>query len=156
VFLFSPKNHYSLHFHSEQIPDAKNRLELDKDGETLLINYSLSDDDINSVIVLHQKIDEYLRELKCGEIEYWYPKSELNGAIREMSCDGIHQSGTTRIADSPDKGVVDENLRLFGTKNIFICSSSVFPTSSQANPTFMLGAFAVRLSTYLTYCREIY
>ena len=69
--------------------------------------------------------------------------------MKEISRDGLHQNGTTRIADGPDRGVVDSNLRLFGTKNVYICSSSAFPTSGQANPTFLLGMFAVRLADHL-------
>jgi choline dehydrogenase-like flavoprotein len=67
-----------------------------------------------------------------------------------MSRDGIHQSGTTRISATSEQGVVDANLKVWGTKNIYVVSSSVFPTSSQANPTFLLGAFAARLANHLT------
>ena len=150
VFLYSPENRYALHFHSEQIPDVSNRMELGANGETLVIHYSLLNEDINSIIKLHKVLDEWLRKTGSGELEYWYSETELIEAIRSMSRDGIHQSGTTRIADSPEKGVVDRQLKVWGTNNVFVCSSSVFPTSSQANPTFFLGAFAVRLAEHLT------
>ena len=124
-------------------------MKLADDGETLIIDYRLVDDDVRSVIDLHRKLDESLRETGCGELQYWYPEHELPAAVHKLSRDGIHQSGTTRIAKSPEEGVVDENLKVFGTENVFVCSSSVFPTSGQANPTFFLGAFAVRLARYL-------
>jgi choline dehydrogenase-like flavoprotein len=125
-------------------------MELASDGETLVIKYSLTDADIESVIKIHDVLDNHLKENDCGELEYWFNKDELPEAIRNMSKDGIHQSGTTRIADSPEKGVVDQNLKVWGTENVYVCSSSVFPTSGQANPTFFLGAFAVRLAEHLT------
>ena len=150
VFLYSPENIYALHFHAEQIPFAGNRMELGPDGETLVIHYSFTDADIQSVIKLHEVLDKWLRQTGCGELEYWFTPGELPNAIRQMSKDGLHQSGTTRIAGLPEKGVVDSDLKLFGTSNVFVCSSSVFPTSGQANPTFLLGAFAVRLANYLT------
>ncbi|SDD62511.1 GMC oxidoreductase [Mucilaginibacter pineti] len=150
VFLFSPQNRYALHFHSEQVPDINNYMELGPDGEELIINYSLTDADIQSVIDLHKELDKWLRDHNCGELEYWFKPEEFIDAIRQMSKDGIHQSGTTRIADSAEAGVVDTDLKLWGTKNVFVCSSSVFPTSGQANPTFYLGAFAVRLANHLT------
>jgi choline dehydrogenase-like flavoprotein len=56
------------------------------------------------------------------------------------------------MADTPENGVVDANLKLWGTNNIYVCSSSVFPTSGQANPTFLLGVFAVRLAAHLGSC----
>jgi choline dehydrogenase-like flavoprotein len=150
VFLYGPENRYALHFHAEQIPDIANKMELASDGETLQISYGLTRADIDSVIQLHKVLDEQLRVMGCGELEYWFPAAGLHEAIRNMSKDGIHQSGTTRIADTADKGVVDSSLRLWGTNNFYVCSSSVFPTSGQANPTFLLGAFAVRLAAHLS------
>lgn len=154
VFLYSPENRYALHFHSEQIPYAGNRMELGPDGESLVIHYKLLDADIESVVRLHEVLDESLRTSKAGELQYWFKKDEMIDAIRKMSRDGIHQSGTTRIADTPKDGVVDHDLKLWGTGNVFICSSSVFPTSGQANPTFMIGAFAARLASHLTKVHE--
>lgn len=150
IFLYNPQNIYALHFHSEQVPDKNNRMELDEDGKTLIIRYQLTDADIDSVIKLHEKLDDWLRKSKCGELVYWFSKKELFDEIRKMSKDGIHQSGTTRIANSPEEGVVDKNLKVWGLDNLYICSSSVFPTSGQANPTFFLGAFAVRLADHLS------
>jgi hypothetical protein len=150
VFLYSPKNKYALHFHTEQIPFGENRMDLDTDGETLKIYYRLIDDEVDSIIRTHKILDNWLRETGAGKLEYWYEQTLLSEKIKEMSCDGIHQSGTTRIADNSEDGVVDRNLKLWGTQNVYVCSSSVFPTSSQANPTFFLGAFAVRLANYLT------
>ena len=150
VFLYSPDNQYALHFHAEQIPDPINRMELAPDGETLCINYGFTKADVQSVITLHNVLDKWLRECGCGELVYWFKPDKIADAIREMSRDGIHQVGTTRIADSPEQGVVDQDLRVWGTKNVYVCSSSVFPTSGQANPTFFLGAFAIRLAHHLS------
>jgi choline dehydrogenase-like flavoprotein len=149
VFLYSPKNQYALHFHAEQVPHDGNRMELAGDGETLQITYGLTKADIDSVIQLHKVLDQELRAMGCGELEYWFPPAALPDAIRNMSKDGLHQCGTTRIADTPENGVVDAHLKLFGTNNIYVCSSSAFPTSGQANPTFLLGVFAVRLAAHL-------
>ncbi|WP_282162215.1 GMC oxidoreductase [Ulvibacterium marinum] len=150
IFLYSPKNTYALHFHSEQVPFEGNQMYLDKDNETLVVDYTLLKNDIESVIKSHKKLDEYLRQSNCGELLYWYPKKDLFSKIKNMSRDGIHQSGTTRIGKDEKEGVVDTDLKVFGTSNLYICSSSVFPTSGQANPTFMLGAFAARLSHHLS------
>jgi choline dehydrogenase-like flavoprotein len=110
----------------------------------------LSKEDIDSVIKTHKELDNWLQKCGCGKLEYWFSENELYDSIKKMSKDGIHQSGTTRIADSSELGVVDSNLKVFGTNNVFVCSSSVFPTSGQANPTYLLGAFAARLAKHLT------
>jgi choline dehydrogenase-like flavoprotein len=150
VFLYSPRNVYALHFHAEQVPVAENRMELAQDGETLNIHYKYTDQDVDSIIRTHEFLDKWLRKCNCGELDYWFPKNELPPAIRSMSMDGLHQVGTTRIATTAEDGVVDENLKVFGTSNLYVCSSSLFPTSSQANPTFFLGVFAVRLAHHLS------
>jgi len=149
VFLYSPRNMYALHFHAEQVPVAENRMELADDQETLNIHYRYTDQDVDSVIRSHELLDCWLRKCNCGELTYWFPKNELAPAIHAMSIDGLHQVGTTRIAKTAEQGVVDENLKVWGTNNLYVCSSSVFPTSGQANPTFLLGAFAVRLANHL-------
>jgi choline dehydrogenase-like flavoprotein len=60
-----------------------------------------------------------------------------------------HPIGTTRMANSPDQGVVDRNGQVFGLSNLFITGSSVFPTAGHANPTLMIVALALRLSEHL-------
>ena len=51
---------------------------------------------------------------------------------------------------SSDNGVVDENLKVFGMDNLFICDGSGFPTSGNANSSFTTSALACRLADYLT------
>ena len=50
--------------------------------------------------------------------------------------DIYHQSGGSNMADSPEKGVVDSNLRVFGTDNLYVVGAGTFPTTSNANTTF--------------------
>jgi choline dehydrogenase-like flavoprotein len=60
-----------------------------------------------------------------------------------------HNIGTTRMAESPEQGVVNPNCKVHGVENLFIAGSSVFPTSSHANPTLMIIALALRLADHL-------
>lgn len=149
IFLHNPRNEYALHFHAEQVPDRENRMTLGADGETLEIRYRLRDEDVASVLRTHEILDGWLRRCGCGELAYWHPAEERAEAIRRMSCDGIHQNGTTRIAATAARGVVDADLKVWGTENVYVCSSSAFPTSGQANPTFFTGVCAVRLARRL-------
>jgi hypothetical protein len=149
VFFYNPDNTYALHFHAEQVPTSEHRMELADDGETLKITYGYTEADVASVIRAHELLDAWLRKCGCGELVYWYPRAELPAAIRANSQDGVHQVGTLRMSLEPERGVVDPDLRVWGTENLYVCSSGIFPTSGQANPTFMLGAFAVRLANHL-------
>jgi len=67
-----------------------------------------------------------------------------------------HAVGTLRMPfrpslDAPVRfdSVVDEDLRVVGTDNLYVCDMSVMPFSSAANPVRTLAALALRLSRHL-------
>ncbi len=62
--------------------------------------------------------------------------------------DTYHHAGTTRMSTSPSLGVVDENLKVHGFDNLYIASTSVFPTSGCANPTLTMMALCIRLADH--------
>ncbi|MCC2106650.1 MAG: hypothetical protein KDJ40_03260, partial [Hyphomicrobiales bacterium] len=72
----------------------------------------------------------------------------VDAVVARMS-HGTHQIGTARMGATRREGVVDRDLRCFDAPNLFVASSAVFCTSSQANPTLSIIAFAVRLARYL-------
>jgi len=57
-----------------------------------------------------------------------------------------HHMGTTKMADSPDFGVVDPQHKVFGTSNLYIGGSSIFATGGHVPPTLTIAAFSVRLA----------
>jgi choline dehydrogenase-like flavoprotein len=63
---------------------------------------------------------------------------------------GHHSTGTCRMAETVDKGVVDENLRVFDTENLYVCSNAAFPTCAAVNPTLTLVAMSMRLADHLS------
>ncbi len=62
---------------------------------------------------------------------------------------GYHPSGATAMADSPDEGVCDRDLRVFGVDNLYLASSSVFPHLPANPPTLTIIALALRLAAHL-------
>ncbi|HLK16563.1 MAG TPA: GMC oxidoreductase [Fimbriimonadaceae bacterium] len=150
VFLYSPTNEYALHYHAEQVPSPRNTMRLTDDGSTFEIAYGFEEVDVDSVIRTHEVLDTWLRKTGCGSLRYWFPKEQLPGRVLDQGRDGLHQVGTTRIGSSPAEGVVDGSLKVWGTRNLYVCASSAFPTSGQANPTFLLVAFALRLAEHLS------
>jgi choline dehydrogenase-like flavoprotein len=57
-----------------------------------------------------------------------------------------HHMGGTRMSDGPDQGIVDQNLRVHGTRNLYVGGSSVFPSGGYANPTLTIVQLSLRLS----------
>jgi choline dehydrogenase-like flavoprotein len=62
---------------------------------------------------------------------------------------GYHPSGATAMADSPDDGVCDRDLKVFGLSNLYLASSSVFPHLAANPPTLTIIALALRLAAHL-------
>lgn len=54
------------------------------------------------------------------------------------------------MAESERDGVVDRNLRVFGTRNLYVAGAASFRTTSNANVTFTALAFVTRLVDHLT------
>ena len=63
--------------------------------------------------------------------------------------DGHHTSSTCRMGRDPSEGVVDADLRVFGTSNLYVCSNAVHPTCAAVNPTPTLVAVTLKLTDHL-------
>jgi choline dehydrogenase-like flavoprotein len=66
--------------------------------------------------------------------------------VREAARDGYHQLGGAAMGLDAGEGVVDAECRTFGLDNLWIASSSVFPSGGQANPTLTIVALACRVA----------
>jgi GMC oxidoreductase len=151
-FAFSPTNVYPLQYHAEHLPKWESRVALSKETDQLglarlRIDIRFSDDDVRGVVEAHRRLDKFLRRTQLGRIEYI--EDDLENAVWRRIGGGFHQMGTTRMSAKPEDGVVDRDLRVHGIDNLHVASSSTFVTSSQANSTFMIAVFAVRLADHL-------
>ena len=144
---------YALHYHAEQLPNPDSRLTLrmEADGASVLeVDFRYLEDDIDSLLRCHDLLDQELRTAGVGHLEYLAASPAAVRAMAwEQATDGFHSIGTTRMSADPAAGVVDRDCRVHGTSNLYIASSSVFPTSGEANPTFLAAALAVRLAHHL-------
>ena len=67
----------------------------------------------------------------------------------EVIRDVYHHMGTTRMHTDPARGVVDADCQVHGIGNLYLASSSVFPTGGHSNPTFTLLLLCFRLADRL-------
>jgi choline dehydrogenase-like flavoprotein len=130
----------------EQLPLETNRVRLspNKDGlgiQRPLIQYRLDNDDyvrnsFKMIIQLHKFVFERL--------------GATNVTLQEDTADQLiysgsgHIMGTTIMGTDRMKSVVDQHCRSHDHPNLFVLGSSVFPTSSTANPTSTIAALALR------------
>ena len=64
--------------------------------------------------------------------------------------DVFHPGGTTCMGPSAPTAVVDGNLKTFAVSNLWVASTSTFPSGASANPTMMLMLFTLRLADHLS------
>jgi choline dehydrogenase-like flavoprotein len=60
-----------------------------------------------------------------------------------------HLVGGCRMGTSAEDSVVDEDHRVWGVPNLFVCDGSVMPTQGSANPAITIMALASRLGERL-------
>jgi choline dehydrogenase-like flavoprotein len=145
---------YALHYHAEQEPNPESRVALrsEKDEFGLArvsIDLRFTENDASSVVRSHEILDSALRKSSMGRVEYWHPQEERVARVLAQAADGFHQAGTTRMGRDPNSSVVDTDLKAHDVANLYVASSSVFPTTGQANSTFLAVALAVRLAHHL-------
>jgi choline dehydrogenase-like flavoprotein len=157
LFVYSAANEYPLHYHSEQVPNINSTVTLSDERDEigmrrLNIDLQFTQQDVDGVVKAHQYWDEHLRKHNCGYLKY--VASDLKASVWDQAGDGFHQVGTTRMSEHPSDGVVGTNCNIHGLDNLFVASSSIFVTSGQANSTFMIVAFALRLADHLKKIEE--
>ena len=153
-FVLNKANRYGLSFHAEHAPDPESRVKLsaklDRLGlPSLAIDLRFGEKDISSLVATHDLLEDWLGRNGLGHIEYRMPRERRGEAIMAQAAHGTHQIGLARMAATPREGIVDGDLRCFGSPNLFLASSAVLPTSSQANPTLTTVALALRLADKL-------
>ena len=151
-FVYSKDNLYPFQYHGEQLPNPASKVTLTRERDRLgcrklAVDLQFTQQDVDGIIRAHQHWDQYFRKLGVGQLEYQH--DDLERAVDQRLGGGFHQAGTTRMSRSPADGVVDQNLAVHGVPNVYVASSSTFVTSGQANSTFMIVAFAVRLADHL-------
>jgi hypothetical protein len=145
---------YPLYYMAEQVPNEQSRVWLSETSDALglprlCIDLRFSDADADSVVRSHRLLDAALRRAQIGRLDYRVAVDQHLEQVLAQARDGFHQIGTTRMGLSADSSVVDRNCRVHGVKNLYVASSSVFPSGGQANPTFMAVAMALRLAHHL-------
>jgi hypothetical protein len=114
------------------------------------IHWQLSHKTWDTAMKLTGYVADELKRMNIGNVvRYDYAKAE-NTDWAEHLTDVNHHMGGTRMSESANDGVVDKNLKVWGHDNMYICSTSVFPTGSHSNPTLTMMALAVRLADQLS------
>jgi choline dehydrogenase-like flavoprotein len=143
-----------LNVNCEQDPLSEGRISLTPTRDDLglfrvKVNWRASERELHTIRQYAKIVQETFKRNGIGRI---VPIPSLYSDDREFTStfrDSFHHIGGTRMATAEGSGVVDPNLRLFGTENAYVCSTSVYPSAGFANPTHTLIALALRLADHL-------
>lgn len=154
LYINTPGHRYALQYHAEHFPHEDSAVLLgngvDEYGlPRLSIDLKFKADDALGLVKAHRLLGNWLIDNSLGRLDA--PKSDDDFAdqILRQARHGTHQIGLVRMGRNSAEGVVDPNLRLFDLANVYVAGSSVFPTSSQANPTLTVVALSLKLAQHL-------
>ena len=123
---------------SEDLPDANNRVEVNREGRTVL---KYKENNLEAHRRLNAKLKQLLKQWDDGIHFEKGGKIPLGGVA--------HQCGTMRFGSDPKASVLDRNCRTHDIANLYVVDGSFFPSSNAVNPALTIMANALRVGDHL-------
>ncbi len=142
----------NIFMHLEESPNEMNKITLDptiKDKNNVPISnlhYRESQNTIFSAKKILEEFANTCRNLSIGRVAL---KNQISELKNYDSLGVYHHMGGTRLGNDKGKSVVDKNLKIHDSPNLFVAGSSVFPTSGYTNPTFTIIQLSLRLGDHI-------
>ena len=142
----------------EQKPSFNNRIELSKNEyddfgiPKISLYWTKNAETLNTVRVMLTELGKLFAKRNIGRIGMLpYLKDDKVNFPENDGPGGHHHMGGTRVGHDPNNyDVVDKNLKLFGTNNLYLVGSSIFRTGGHANPTLTIVQLSLRLAEHLS------
>jgi choline dehydrogenase-like flavoprotein len=129
----------------EQLPDARNRIELDpevKDAYGMPVPrvfYRLFENDILMLESMEKCVRDILEAAQAVKIL----------KMRTAPGEGVHNTGTCRMGRDRRASVLNSFCQTHDVKNLFVADGSAFVTGGNANPALTIMALASRAADYI-------
>jgi choline dehydrogenase-like flavoprotein len=136
---------------SEDLPDADNRVTLDRDG-AIVLSYRPNNEEGHRRLIAKLK-SLMQQQTKCGVHghechEGLFARSVFLG--QRIPLAGVaHQNGTIRFGRDPRTSALDVNCRAHEVDNLYVVDGSFFPSSAAVNPALTIMANALRVGDHL-------
>jgi hypothetical protein len=149
--VYNPDGGIELRLMGEQVPLPESALHLcdkrDALGMPLLeMEWRIDGREIESLATTSELVAQYLEEHRLASVRLEPKLMARDPSVVDQWSDYCHHMGMARMADTPQSGVVDRNLNVFGTRNLYIAGAAVYPTTGFGNPTFTAIALGLRLA----------
>ena len=136
---------------SEDLPDASNRVTLDRDGNIVLA-YTPNNEES------HRRLGNKVRELLEGQRACAIHGRDCHVGVfarslflgQRIPLAGVaHQNGTIRFGYDATTSALDVNCRTHDVDNLYVVDASFFPSSGAVNPALTIMANALRVGDHL-------
>jgi choline dehydrogenase-like flavoprotein len=143
-----------LRLSSEQVPMKTSRLHLRPDRDSLGmpqvdLEWLIDGAELETMAQFCEKISALFRRENLAHIDLSPLLVARDRAFLTGIDDGNHQMGMARMSSTAGEGVVDADLRVHGSDNLYVAGAATFPTTGFANPTLTAIALGLRLSDHL-------
>ena len=159
--IFVPGNStVSLQVQSEQLPLADSRVRIDRRAldangmPRVILDWRLSGEELESIREFALRSDRALRAAGFARLQIDERLLNRDAQFLLTLKDQYHQVGGAIMGWTKRDGVVDRDLRVLGTRNLYVGGAATFRTCSAANTTLTALAFATRLVDHLRSRRE--
>jgi choline dehydrogenase-like flavoprotein len=145
----------SLHIQSEQPAMPESRISIDplvKDSTGMpkvILDWRTGSEELSSIRDFTRRVDSAFKKSGMAELRVEEALEKGDQSFIKTLRDNYHQVGGARMGFSEDDGVVDRDLKLFGTENLYVVGACTFRTSGNANTTFTALTFVTRLVEHL-------
>ncbi len=130
----------------EDLPDADNRVTLDRDGA---IHLSLDEkNNIAGLQRLRHKLQGMLGHLGMQEQHLLSHSLYLHKGMPIGAT--AHQAGTVRFGRDPATSALDVNCKAHDLDNVYVVDTSFFPSIGAVNPSLTAIANALRVGDHIT------
>ena len=102
-------------------------------------------EDLDTPKKFMKQLGEYFVNENIGRLHFFNINKK-----DQIFWEGNHHIGGTNIGDDPKYSVINSDLKVHHTKNLYIIGSSIFSKSGHANPTFSIVQFSARLGEYFS------
>jgi GMC oxidoreductase/NAD(P)-binding Rossmann-like domain len=141
---------------SEQVPLPQSAIHLsgkcDALGMPLVeMDWRIDGREIETMATFAERVAEHFDRHQLATIRLDPALVARDHNLLKQCNDYYHHMGMARMANTAAEGVVDRDLKVFGTRNFYVAGAAVYPTTGFANPTFTAIALGLRLANAI--CR---
>jgi len=149
--IFQRKNYYlsfnemEVNYQSEQFPHVNSKIYLSNEKDCFNQNTAIIDWKLNDI---DKKTENEFTKILSQNFRSNDHLTFYENKDKEIT-DASHHSGTTRMSLNKSDGVVDQDCKFHGVRNLFIAGNSVFRSTGSVNPGLTNMAMSLRLAKHI-------